>query len=149
LEICSFSGKDPIDTSNNGVLPMLSRTYLLKRLVPIYPTRTLPGRKAIKLLSCSNSPDTSTYGYIILIPTFITNQKEWPKSQPEAVTPTDMSYIRSCLEEIARENNSIARNADDTDSTNSSVSMARSLSLLEENDLNTYKKVKEWLSKFK
>ncbi len=60
-----------------------------------------------------------------------------------------MSYIRSCLEEITRENNSIARNAYDTDSTNSSVPMARSLSLLEENDLNKYRKVKEWLSKFK
>jgi hypothetical protein len=114
--ICSFDGKDPTDESNQGALPMLSRRYLLKKLLVVHSTKALPGRKLITPIPIpiSSSLPASLHGYLILIPNRVSNEIEWPEPIPAHFSEADMLYIDSYIREVAQEDSLISIDDDDS-----------------------------------
>ncbi|CAF4121527.1 unnamed protein product [Rotaria sordida] len=145
LVITSFNGKDPTNITNDVVVPMLSRNFLLNRLIAINKTKPIRGKKCIRSKPTSNA-SVMLYGYLILIETFAANDTVWPEPISEVFCSSDMHYIDFRLRKLANEEKLTSScNNDINASTKSSESIPIGRTLMnEEYDLRKLY-TEEWL----
>jgi hypothetical protein len=174
VAITRFHRHDPASSSTieTNILPALTRNYVLKHLLSIYPNPPVFGRNSIKIRSVC----LSTYftpldkHYLILKPVSIASGTEWPKPIPDFVEADELHYISHLIFELTTEErqsstgnlqaqiiltnsgDKIDDDKDDTDdakttSSSSSLPMSRfEQYLLLQNDSNKSYQVQQWLN---
>ncbi|CAF3296231.1 unnamed protein product [Rotaria socialis] len=118
LVITTFDGKDPTATKINVVLQMLSRQFLLDRLVAINETAPPPGKKSITTKATSDVAPM-LQGYLVLIEAVAPNDTAWPVPVPETFRPSDLQYIDYRLRKLVNDDQSM-QNSNDSDTTTTS-----------------------------
>ncbi|CAF4352198.1 unnamed protein product [Rotaria socialis] len=175
LGISRFHGHDPASTNPDTtiILPELTRDYVFKHLLSIYPNPPVFGRNSIKTKSIRPStyfkPDEKHY--LILKPISVSSGYEWPNPIPDFVEPHELHYISQIIFELTTEQRQSSmsnsqlqilvinpedktdddkKDTDDakttTTSSSSSLSMPRFEQYLLQNDLNNSYQVEQWLN---
>ncbi|CAF1511355.1 unnamed protein product, partial [Rotaria sordida] len=103
----SFHGHDPASTNTNAtiVLPELTRNYVFKHLLSIYPNLPVFGRNSIKikLICLSMYFIPKDKHYLILKPISISSGAKWPNPIPDFVESHELHYISQMIFELTTE----------------------------------------------
>jgi hypothetical protein len=85
----------------------LSKDYIRRRLLPIFPIEELDGRRAIITKSKTNRPATIVDSYLVLIPVIVVVDRNtyWSEITDEFIEKDDLDYINKLLLEILLEEN--------------------------------------------
>ncbi|CAF1322219.1 unnamed protein product, partial [Rotaria sordida] len=102
-----FHSHDPASTNTNAtiVLPELTRNYVFKHLLSIYPNLPVFGRNSIKIKSiCPSTYFTpKDKHYLILKPISISSGTKWPNPIPDPVESHELHYISQMIFELTIE----------------------------------------------
>lgn len=109
LLMATFNGINPMVKQGDGgsIIPNVPFETLLKHLVSIFPTSSIPGRRSINMEFIDSSNERRTEHqenlFLILAPVFINTKDLWGRKYDGFFSNEDLCYIRQLLNELEEE----------------------------------------------